>query len=88
MSDDAVYTYDAEAQVADFPEDQRQTAGQVISQHVALRAKKDAEYTTEFQDPGTSAERKQQIRDVLLGLLPREQVEMRPEDVGPPGRSA
>jgi hypothetical protein len=41
-----------------------------------MRDKTDAEYSAEFQDPNTTAARKQQIRDQMNGLEPREQVPM------------
>ena len=54
-----------------------ETAAQtVVDAHVAMRDKTDAEYSVEFQDAGTTAARKQEIRDITAGLLPREQVPM------------
>jgi hypothetical protein len=57
------------------PADQA-TLEQVVNAHVGMRDKTDAEYATEFQDPNTTAARKQQIRDQMNGLEPREQVPM------------
>jgi hypothetical protein len=48
----------------------------VLDAHVAMRDKTDQEYSTEFQDAGTTSTRKQEIRDQMNGLLPREQVPM------------
>ena len=52
---------------------------QVIAGHAAMRDKTDAEYAAEFQALGGSAmgaPRKQEIRDIMMGLMPREQVPM------------
>jgi hypothetical protein len=76
LSDDAVYTYDAAGQAVDFPTEAQATVDQVIGDHVAMRDKTDAEYATEFQNPATTVARKQEIRDITAGLLPREQVPM------------
>lgn len=75
MTEDVVYTY-ASGQPADFPSADQATVDHVISDHVAMRDKTDAEYSAEFQDPATTADRKQEIRDITAGLLPREQVPM------------
>lgn len=74
MHDDLVYTYDADGQATEFPAADQPKVDQVIADHVAMRDKSDAEYATEFQDAATTAERKQEIRDITAGLLPREQV--------------
>lgn len=74
MHDDQVYTYDASGELADFAEADQATVDTTIAAHIALRDKTDAEYATEFQAAGTTAERKQEIRDITAGLLPREQV--------------
>jgi len=76
-----VHTYSSDGAAADFPQDEQPTVDQVIADHVAMRAKTDAEYAAEFQDPNTTVERKQEIRDITSGLLPREQVPMTAEDV-------
>lgn len=71
-----VYTYDADGVAADFASADQATVDQAIASHVAMRDKTDAEYSAEFQNPATTAARKQEIRDILDGLLPREQVPM------------
>ena len=76
MQEARVYTYDADGSPVDFPASQQAVVDQVIADHVAMRDKTDAEYSAEFQDPGTTSERKQEIRDITAGLLPREQVPM------------
>jgi len=48
----------------------------LVNAHVAMRDVTDAEYALEFQNPATTAVRKQEIRDITAGLLPREQVPM------------
>jgi hypothetical protein len=73
---DVIHAYDADGQPADFSATDQPTVDQVIAEHVAMRDKTDAEYSAEFQDPSTSAARKQEIRDITAGLLPREQVPM------------
>ena len=47
----------------------------VVDAHQALRDKTDAELTTEFQASDDPA-RKQDLRDMISNLLPREQVPM------------
>lgn len=74
QSDDYVFAYDAEGLPTDFSTAEQPTVDQVIAAHVAMRDKTDAEYATEFQNPATTAQRKQEIRDILAGLMPREQV--------------
>jgi hypothetical protein len=76
MSDDYVYTYDADGEMTEFPSGAKTTVDQVIADHVAMRDKTDAEYAAEFQDAATTPERRQEIRDITAGLLPREQVPM------------
>jgi len=76
MLDTFVFAYDADGQPVDFPAASQSTVEQAIAQHVALRDKTDAEYAAEFQTAGTTAARKQEIRDQQSGLLPREQVPM------------
>lgn len=67
-----VFAYDAEGLPADLPEG----AQAVIDAHVAMRDKTDVELSVEFQAAGTTAARKQEIRDQMNGLQPREQVPM------------
>ena len=81
MASGLIYTYDTHGQPSDFPTEQRAAADQVISDHVAMRDKTSAEYAAEFQDPSTTLERKQEIRDIQSGLLPPEQVPMAMEDM-------
>jgi hypothetical protein len=76
LAQDYVYTYDNGGQPADFPAEQQATVDSVIAAHTALRDKTDEEYALEFQNPATTAARKQEIRDQQSGLLPREQVPM------------
>jgi hypothetical protein len=75
-SDDLVYTYAADGTPADFPTADQPTVDQVIAEHVGMRDRTDAEYAEEFQNPATTPERKQEIRDITAGLMPREQVPM------------
>lgn len=74
MNREVVYLYTADGTPSDFPADQQASVDQVITAHVALRDVTDAEYATKFQDPNTTVARKQEIRDITAGLLPREQV--------------
>ena len=67
---------EAVAHPADFLPPEQATVDQAIADHVAMRDKTDEEYAAEFQDPNTTAVRKQEIRDITAGLLPREQVPM------------
>jgi len=76
MTGDAVFTYDADGVPIDFASADQPKVDQAITAHVAMRDKTDAELAAEFQDPGTTAARKQEIRDMQSGLLPREQVPM------------
>ena len=76
LEDGTVYTYDGDGQPADFPEPEQPMVDQCIADHVAMRDRTDAEYAAEFQDANTTAQRKQEIRDITAGLLPREQVPM------------
>jgi hypothetical protein len=69
-----VYTYDAEGQLGDFAAADQAAVDAAIAAHIALRDKTDEEYAAEFQDPATTAVRRQEIRDITGGLLPREQV--------------
>ena len=70
-----VYTYTAAGAPCDFPADQQSTVDQVIDSHIAMRDKTDAELAAEFQ-AATEPARRQEIRDMQAGLLPREQVPM------------
>ena len=74
MLEDAVYMYDDQGHPSDFATGQQSQAEQIVAAHIALRDKTDAEYSAEFQAPGTTAVRRQEIRDITAGLLPREQV--------------
>ena len=72
---DWVYTYNVEGEIADFSAADQPKVEQAIASHVAMRDKTDAELSAEFQattDPG----RRQEIRDMQSGLIPREQVPM------------
>lgn len=87
MSGDLVYTYDSEGQAMDFEPVTKSTVDQVVADHIALRDRTDEEYATEFQDAATTATRRQEIRDITGGLLPREQVRVdngQPLDPPPP----
>jgi hypothetical protein len=75
-----VATHDDSGDLVDFPGEQQPAADQVIGNHVAMRDKTDAEYTIEFQDPNTTAARRQEIRDQQSGLLAREQVPITQEE--------
>jgi hypothetical protein len=57
---------------------QELSAGQqtVVNAHAARRNVTDEEYQAEFQNAATTATRKQEIRDITSGLLPRETVPM------------
>jgi hypothetical protein len=48
----------------------------LVAAHTAMRDVTDEEYAAEFQNPATTPARKQEIRDITAGLLPREQVPM------------
>lgn len=74
MANGYVFQHDAEGQPIDFAVGDQAAVNQCISAHVAMRDKTDAEYATEFQNPNTTVARKQEIRDITSGLLPREQV--------------
>lgn len=76
MAGGMVFTHSAEGEAIDFPEPDQAAVDQVIAAHMAMRAKNDAEYAAEFQNGATTAERKQEIRDITAGLLPREAVPM------------
>lgn len=69
-------TYVLDGSASEFASDAQPIVQQVIADHVALRDKTDAELAAEFQDPNTTAVRKQELRDMQAGLLPREQVPM------------
>jgi hypothetical protein len=74
LFEDYVHIYDAQGQPADFPEAEQPIVDATIAAHAALRDKTDEEYAAEFQGPNTTPERRQEIRDITAGLLPREQV--------------
>jgi hypothetical protein len=74
MAFDAVHTYADDGEPADFPTAEQASVDECIAAHVALRDVTDAEYAAEFQDAATTAVRRQEIRDITSGLLPREQV--------------
>jgi hypothetical protein len=76
LADDYVFTYNGDGAPSDFATTEQAAVDQAIADHVAMRDKTDAEYSTEFQDPNTTVARKQEIRDITAGLLPREQVPM------------
>lgn len=76
MDNDLIYPYDGDGVPTDFASADQVTVEQAIADHVALRDKADEEYSIEFQNPATTVARKQEIRDILNGLLPREQVPM------------
>ena len=80
MAEDYLFTYDGSGAVSDFAEVDRPVVDETIANHVALRDKTDAEYAAEFQDSSTTAARKQEIRDITAGLLPREQVPLTQEE--------
>jgi hypothetical protein len=73
-----VFTYDAAGDPADFAPTDRGTVAQAIYVHQAKRKKTDQEYSAEFQDPTTTPERRQQIRDQVADLIPRDDVPMEP----------
>ena len=81
LFEDYVHIYDAQGQPADFPESEQPVVDAAITAHIALRDVTDEEYAVEFQAPGTTAARKQEIRDITAGLLPREQVPMTAQDM-------
>jgi hypothetical protein len=74
VTGDVVHTYSAAGEPMDFSGADRAKVNQVVTAHVARREKTNAEYVAEFGAAATSAERKQEIRDMVTGLLPREQV--------------
>lgn len=80
-TEDYVFTYDAEGAAADFPSEKMGTVDSTIAAHVAMRDKTSEEYAAEFQNPETTAARKQEIRDIQNGLLPPEQVPMTEDDL-------
>ena len=77
---DYVYTFDAEGMPADFSTADQPIVVQALTEHVAMRDKTTAELSAEFQASGTTAARKQEIRDMQNGLMPMEQVPMTLED--------
>ena len=75
MSNELVYTYDGEGAPADFSPADQSKVQQAITKHVGMRDKTDAELSAEFQAT-TDPARRQEIRDMQSGLIPREQVPM------------
>jgi len=73
MADTTLYDV-VDGHPSDFTDEAAAQAA--LDAHVAMRDKTDAEYTAEFQDTNTPPARKQEIRDITAGLLPREQVPM------------
>lgn len=71
-----VHAYNADGTPSDFPSADQAAADAAIAAHVAMRPKTDAELSAEFQQPETTPARKQEIRDMQSGLMPREQVPM------------
>jgi hypothetical protein len=67
-----LFTYDAQGLPSALPAGSQA----VVDAHIGMRDKTSAEYATEFQDPNTTAARKQEIRDIQAGLLPAERVPM------------
>jgi len=76
MTGEFVFTYDTEGVATDFASAETTVVDQTIASHVAMRDKTSEEYAAEFQNPATTAQRKQEIRDIQNGLLPPEQVPM------------
>jgi len=76
MHDEFVYTYDGDGEAADFAVADQLKVQEVLGAHAAMRDKTDEEYAVEFNDANTSPQRKQEIRDQMNGLVPREQVPM------------
>jgi hypothetical protein len=74
LTGEILLTSDSQGQPVDFPAGQQGTVTQAIAEHTALRDRTDQEYSSEFQASGTQPSRKQEIRDIMAGLLPREQV--------------
>jgi hypothetical protein len=75
-----VHMYDADGAPSDFPSADQAAVDAAIAAHVALRNKTSEEYATEFQAAGTTAARKQEIRDIQNGLMPPEQVPITQEE--------
>jgi len=73
LHDDTLYDV-VDGVQADFSNEAAAQAA--LDAHVALRDKTDEEYAAEFQDSSTPPARKQEIRDITAGLMPREQVPM------------
>ncbi len=68
--DGKLHTYSEQGERVDLPPE----AVAVIEAHTAQREKTVEEYAAEFRRPTTTAARKQQLRDIRLGLLPPETV--------------
>ena len=81
LTEDLVHTYGPEGIPADFEAAVQPAVDAAIAAHVGMRDVTDAELADEFQQPETTAARKQEIRDMQSGLLPREQVPMTGDEV-------
>lgn len=80
MSDGWIFPFDSSGQPADFTPQQTPIVQTAINNHVGMRNKTDQEYAEEFQNPATTPQRKQDIRDQQSGLMPREQVPITQEE--------
>ena len=76
MADGWIYKYDENGSPADFTPQDTPIVQRAINDHVGMRDKTDTELAEEFQASDTTATRKQEIRDMQAGLIPREQVPM------------
>lgn len=76
MHDGWIFPYDEAGVPSDFTPQETPVVQTAINAHVGMRAKTTEEYSVEFQDPNTTAARKQEIRDITAGLLPAEEVPM------------
>jgi hypothetical protein len=79
FGESCVYTYDTAGVGVDFPTTDDAAVDTAIANHVAMRDKTDAELSAEFQATSDPV-RKQELRDQLNGLLPREQVPITQEE--------
>lgn len=79
MIDDWIFKY-ADGAPADFSPADTPIVQQAINAHVAMRDKTTQELAAEFQASGTTAARKQEIRDMQNGLAPMEQVAVTQEE--------
>jgi hypothetical protein len=76
----SLLTFDVNGTYQDVPPE----AAPVVQAHIAMRDKTDEEYAIEFQNPNTTAERRQEMRDITSGLLSREQVRVDGQPMEPP----